>query len=136
MDYKAEWRLRTRAWALALLGGKCIACGLTERLQFDHVDASTKVIEIGVAIRNGWSRERLLEELAKCQLLCRPHHLAKSRREGDLKGGQNRIANPSHGTAAMYGSPNQCRCDSCRKWKREYRAGQVDSFGRPCAAMV
>ena len=27
------------------LGGKCVMCGTTENLQFDHIDASTKSFE-------------------------------------------------------------------------------------------
>lgn len=59
-----------------LLGGVCVVCGTTERLEFDHIDPSTKLFDIA----KGWARAEkiVLEELEKCQLLCKQHHDEKS----------------------------------------------------------
>ena len=63
------------------LGGKCVECGCTETLEFDHIDPSTKSFNIAA----GYSKpkEVLLEEVAKCQLLCNKCHIEKSKK--DLK---------------------------------------------------
>lgn len=129
-DWKSDWRIRTRMWAVALLGGRCVTCGSLEDLQFDHVDAKTKVFAISVGIRDGYGQARLKAELEKCQLLCSIHHEEKTRANGEHSGGQNKIVNPSHGTAARYGGLFRCRCDLCRRWKVNYRAKIVDSLGR------
>ncbi|CPW92832.1 Uncharacterised protein [Mycobacteroides abscessus subsp. bolletii] len=115
------------------LGGVCRVCGTSEQLTFDHIDRTTKLFSISEGIRDGYSLLKLSGELDKCQLLCRPHHLVKSRISGDLTGGGwNRIDNPEHGTAARYAI--KCRCARCRDWKRLYRAGELDSRGKPRAA--
>jgi hypothetical protein len=128
-DYKAAWRERVRSWAVSLLGGKCSHCEWDgSGLQFDHIDAATKDFEISVGIRNGYGRGRLEQELKKCQLLCLPCHQEKSRLAGETGGGWNRIDDPRHGTAVMYGKM-KCRCMICVQWKRDYRAKLVDSLG-------
>lgn len=133
MDYKAEWRKNMRARAIALLGGKCSECGSTERLEFDHIDAATKVQDVSAMIRDGASWERIVEELAKCQLLCKPHNLAKAKAKGETAGGRNKVLEPEHGTQVMYAQPISCRCELCREWKRQYRKGLVNSRGMPVA---
>jgi 5-methylcytosine-specific restriction endonuclease McrA len=77
--YQNERRARLRAELAAMLGGRCAQCDATEDLDFDHIDPTTKRF----AIASGLDRPRaeLLAELAKCQLLCFPHHVAKTRTE-------------------------------------------------------
>lgn len=113
-----------------------MVCGTTEDLQFDHVDATTKVFDISAGIRDGYGRVRLVVELAKCQLLCGPHHREKTRAAGEHRGGHNKIVNPEHGTAVMYGKPHNCRCPVCQKWKSDYRARLVDSRGQAVVAQL
>lgn len=129
-DWKAAWRTRTRAWAISSLGGSCAACDSQVNLQFDHVNSYSKEFDISVGIANGFSRARLEAELRKCQLLCVTHHKEKTRADGDHAGGHNRIVDPEHGTAARYGGSYRCRCETCRRWKVDYRAKIVDSLGR------
>lgn len=50
------------------LGGKCVWCGTTENLEFDHIDDSKKEHNVGNAVRN--TREIFWNEVGKCQLLC------------------------------------------------------------------
>ncbi len=50
------------------LGGKCVWCGTTENLEFDHIDDSKKEHNVGNAVRN--TREVFWNEVSKCQLLC------------------------------------------------------------------
>jgi 5-methylcytosine-specific restriction endonuclease McrA len=58
------------------LGGQCVSCGSTERLEFDHIDPSTKSYNIGKM----WSlsQAKLVSELDKCQLLCYDCHRVKT----------------------------------------------------------
>ena len=56
------------------LGNKCVKCGATENLQFDHIDPKTK--RFNVSPQDSW--EKTLPELYKCQLLCPPCHLKKT----------------------------------------------------------
>ena len=58
-------------------GNKCVKCGATENLHFDHIDPSTKVDSIGnMANSKGYSK--CYEEALKCQLLCSTCHKNKS----------------------------------------------------------
>lgn len=76
-EYMAQRRERRRTAARELLGGVCVVCGSAEGLDFDHVDAGTKSFDISTGLDKPWPV--ILAELAKCQLLCRPHHVEKSR---------------------------------------------------------
>lgn len=75
-----------------VLGGECIACGSTEDLEADHIDRNTK----SFVVSQGWERpaEIFWLEVAKCQLLCEPHHKEKSIAEGDTskKGSSNGLS--------------------------------------------
>ena len=110
--YVRENRERRRAEALS--DKACADCGKSEpevRLQGHHRDPTTK----GSNMAQMWnaSPERMLEELAKCDILCEQCHKA-------------RHAAP-HGTRARYKSELwRCRCDECteasRAWHREHYA--------------
>lgn len=60
------------------LGGKCVGCGTTENLQFDHIDRTTKTYS-SIQGQLNRSLDVLIEEANKCQLLCRNCHITKSR---------------------------------------------------------
>ena len=72
-----------RTWAVTLLGGKCVDCGTTEELQFDHDDPASKKFTISDRL-NTAPLGVLKEELNKCLLRCRSCHLAKSKRNNEL----------------------------------------------------
>jgi len=74
-----------RQYLREYLGGKCVMCGVTEGLEFDHIDPSEKSYTIGSSI-TCFSLEELILEVDKCQLLCRPCHMKKSRENGDFPG--------------------------------------------------
>lgn len=94
---------RRRAEAKTYLGGKCQNCGATDDLDFDHIDRNTKVGSIAKI----WSvsNERFWVEVEKCQLLCRPCHLAKSVEYGDTRQWH-------HGTTTGWYT-KKCRCELC-----------------------
>jgi len=111
---------RLRNQYIEILGGKCVICGSTDSLQFDHIDPTTKLIDISKLLN--YSQSIVIAELTKCQLLCKTHHLEKSMNNKELGGGHNRIdiAEANHGTSIMY-HKFKCKCDECRNWKRSSR---------------
>lgn len=60
-------------------------CGAFKSLQFDHIEASSKVYPIASMLA-GCRWEFILSELAKCQLLCHPCHVFKGRMFGETGG--------------------------------------------------
>ncbi len=78
-EQRAKYRQKKRAICLEYLGGKCVKCGTTERLEFDHIKRDTK--KYNIAPRVTYNFDYLKEELDKCQLLCPPCHLNKTASE-------------------------------------------------------
>lgn len=115
-QYMQDYRHKRKAEALALLGGRCVTCGKTEDLQFDHIDPSAKIMAIGQM----WhaAKGKFWAEVNKCQLLCPEHHQERT--------SQQWLERPTkHGSNHGY-RIRRCRCDECigwfRKSKREYNA--------------
>jgi 5-methylcytosine-specific restriction endonuclease McrA len=105
--YQRQWVAARRA---AFFSGKtCATCGSTDKLELDHIDRTTKVDHKVWS----WSEVRRSEELAKCQVLCRPCHEIKSIRDRGLYEHNN------------HRYSNGCRCDVCKeahaKNNREWR---------------
>ena len=69
-------RQERRKFLIEHLGGKCVGCGVTENLQFDHIDRTQKLFSIGKKL--DYSLKKLLPEVEKCQLLCYECHELKS----------------------------------------------------------
>lgn len=102
-EYINQYRTRRKEDAISRLGGKCLVCGSTEQLEFDHINRSEKLASIGKM----WtaSKEKFETELAKCQLLCRDCHTDKGLTAGD-------ITRSEHGSRARYDRYG-CRCRPC-----------------------
>lgn len=98
-----------------LKGGKCVKCGETENLHFDHTNRETKSFSISPSLDK--KLEDLLVELEKCQLLCASCHGIKTAIEDGKQ-------QDTHGTAGFYAN-HKCRCSSCKSaWTyyiRDYR---------------
>lgn len=110
-------RYHTRhAEAIEFLGGKCVVCSVTEDLQLDHVDPALKSFSISQL----WSvsKEKFWAELVKCQLLCRPHHIEKTRCEQSV----------DHGGGAS--GKRNCPCLPCKQRKSEYMTAYMASYVR------
>ena len=69
-------RIERRGVAKYILGGKCVSCGSKKRLEFDHIDPATKLFNISECHAKSW--ESFMDEVGKCQLLCRWCHVEKS----------------------------------------------------------
>lgn len=98
----AKVKARRKEWLD--INGPCVQCGSQVELQVDHINPSTKVSHKVWS----WSEERRLEELAKCQVLCRKCHEAKTSRE-------NSKASPCDGVNTTNYYKNKCRCDPCKR---------------------
>lgn len=96
----------------------CVVCGSTDSLELDHIDPREKVHHRIWS----WSAERRDAEIAKCQVLCRQCHIAKSIEQLPITHG---YVPYQHGSKSMYDRHN-CRCAACRagnaRRMREWRA--------------
>ena len=99
-----------RKYAIEKLGGSCVKCGGVEQLELDHIDPKKKSFAISKMWSVAWVR--FIAELAKCQLLCDPHHNDKT-----LADKGQRRAKGTHGTLSAY---RYCRCDLCREVHSAY----------------
>lgn len=89
---------------LELLGGKCINCGATEGLEFDHLDPKEKEFRISEML--DWGEEKLKGEALKCQLLCKPCHHQKTLDKWEYG------AEAPHGGTWRW-RKYKCRCPKC-----------------------
>ncbi len=106
-EYMRNLRNKRKELARQFLGNKCVNCGSTENLEFDHIDPNNKEdVLVNLAAR---SLEKFWQEVVKCQLLCRSCHQEKTNRDNGwgVEHNQNRY---SHG----------CRCNECRESHRLY----------------
>lgn len=84
-------RQQIREWIADLkLGKKCSHCPETHPacLDYHHRDPAEKEINVSqIAGRKGWGQKRVLEEVAKCDLLCanchRKLHWSERQASGD-----------------------------------------------------
>lgn len=109
-DYHLKRYYRMRGEAIKYLGGKCSKCSSLKKLQLDHIDPSTKEIEVSMLLNV--SKVRFWLEVKKCQLLCQPCHALKTILEQGKK-----PAKGTHGTLSAY---RYCKCELCKSVKREY----------------
>ena len=102
-------RKKRRDTLIDALGGVCIDCGSSSKLEFDHVIPADKSFEIATSLER--KLETILTELQKCQLLCRVCHTKKTHLDnGHGLGGEHGLP----GTYSNYG----CRCELCTEvWR-------------------
>lgn len=112
-----EWRKST----IEKLGGRCVVCGITEGLEIDHIDSSTKLYNPSCLYSR--RKEVIDSELEKCHLLCKKHHKLKTYLFKECKNNHSEN-NLIHGSGYMY-IQKGCRCDACRVWRKLYRDSVV-----------
>ena len=121
-EYVLARHHRRMAAAMIALGGKCVRCASTERLEFSHIDPATKSFVIAQKAA-GVSEEKLQAELRKCQLLCHDCNTEKAILDrGQLPRGER------HGTLTMY---KYCKCELCRRGKALWSQDYFRSHPRP-----
>ncbi len=109
-EYQKNW---VRARRLFFLKDKvCRNCGTEKNLQLDHINRADKISHRIWS----WSKERIISEMNKCQILCKNCHRVKTTKENSIPG-------IFHGTRRQY--YRGCRCADCRRVEqirmRKYR---------------
>jgi hypothetical protein len=77
-EVKSARRHALAEWFVEMKSGlACRRCGENHPacLQFHHVDADSKDMSISDAVRRAWSRDRVLAEARKCEVLCANCHM-------------------------------------------------------------
>lgn len=76
-EYMKRRYKQRRELAMSILGKECAKCGSEVDLQIDHVYWTDKAFNFA----KYWncSKKKFLEELAKCQALCKDCHIEKSK---------------------------------------------------------
>jgi hypothetical protein len=88
--WAAEYKQIVRQWKLDQ--GWCVECGfeITDEtlvcIDCDHIDPSTKSFGISYEIGRFGDMQRLIDELAKCQALCKNCHALRTHRENHYLG--------------------------------------------------
>ncbi len=77
---KAENKALVEDYAKVTGQDKCLHCGSKDQLEWDHIDPSTKLFMVS---NYGRKKDALLEEVKKCQRLCRACHIQKGKDNGD-----------------------------------------------------
>ena len=101
---RAKYNARSRARTASnqqnmieyLADKECVDCGENDpvTLQFDH--QRDKTIAVSVAVRDGWSWARILDEIAKCELVCANCHARRTARQfGWYSFGGGRMVEPT-----------------------------------------
>lgn len=113
--YMLERYHKRRRKAIAHLGGRCIKCGSSDNLQFDHIERNAKSFEI--AKLSSKNEKDFWLEIEKCQLLCNTCHQEKTLIDLGRKSAKN-----THGTLSSY---RYCKCTLCKKakadWQKNYK---------------
>lgn len=76
--YQREWLIQRRQEWIEQNGGKCVKCQSTDSLQIDHINADQKQRNISTLWSMSPTNPVRVNELSKCQILCRNCHLSKT----------------------------------------------------------
>ena len=127
----ADRRRTRRNKLIEMSGGACVKCSSVEELNFDHKDPKERSFRLtGKALDGSWAT--ILSEWAKCQLLCRVCHNAKTKANDEYaepwnKGISRYSDGTEHGSESAY--IRGCRCVECCRAKYEGRVRRGESKG-------
>ena len=76
-EYTRQNYYKRRNQLIEQMGGKCVRCGTTENLEFDHIDKHTKTAGVSTLLASS-SLQSAIDESQKCQLLCKSCHIKKT----------------------------------------------------------
>jgi hypothetical protein len=110
-----------------IIGKECVECKSQTDLQIDHIDPSQKKFNISVRWSNKNNWDDIVEELKKCQPLCKECHKKKSGKESSIRMQKDR--SELHGTHYQY-KRYKCRCEPCRNAQSEYKKKWRESKGQ------
>lgn len=105
------------------LGNSCVKCGRTDTLELDHINPETKSFTIGTKLASV-SEAKYIIEIAKCQLLCKQHHIEKTSSEKKrdyCKRGHKRTADNVNKIRAC----KQCQLEHAKAWKRKQKHKEI-----------
>jgi 5-methylcytosine-specific restriction endonuclease McrA len=102
-EYQRTWIANRKSEYLK--DKSCVECQSHDDLEIDHIDPKQKISHRIWS----WTETRRLEELKKCQILCKTCHNNKTQKY--------REDSMIHGLS-MYRS-KKCRCGICREAKRQ-----------------
>lgn len=117
-----------RAKLIEMLGGKCVSCGTKKNLEFDHIKKKNKTMDISNSIDT--NEAKLIKEIKKCQLLCRPCHVKKTNDAWDYA-----VDKTKHGSIWMY-KKYKCRCQKCREAMSRYYHNKLDVVAQRFALII
>ena len=73
VDLQAERYRKNLLWVREIKAKRqCVVCGVSDYrvLHFDHLPEHEEAISITDALRKGYSKQRMLQEIAKCEVIC------------------------------------------------------------------
>lgn len=76
-----DWAAREREWYNGLKGGPCTGCGGTfhySAMQWDHRPGESKTACVASMMQMARGRKAILEEIAKCDLVCANCHAVRT----------------------------------------------------------
>jgi len=83
--YCKNHRLRRKEWFATVKGSlSCEVCGESRYycLDFHHTNPKDKEFNIGDMVERNYSKKRILEEIAKCTVLCANCHREEHHKQG------------------------------------------------------
>ena len=105
-EYMLRRYRRRREQGFSIIGRKCVDCGSTENLEFDHVDRGQKTHDVAKIF--SYRNEVFLTEVRKCVPRCHACHKARTSEQMSVE----------HGGGVS--GRRACPCQLCKEKKREY----------------